>query len=37
MLAMTWVLWKVVGERIKLSYLEEMFKLVAEMETEFLS
>lgn len=28
---------EVSSERIKLSYLEEMFKLVAEMETEFLS
>ena len=34
---MTRVLWKLAGKKIKLSYLEEMFKLVAEMETEFLS
>ena len=34
---MTRVLWKLVGKKIKLRYLQEMFKLVAEMETEFLS
>ena len=34
---MTRVLWKLVGKKINLRYLQEMFKLVAEMETEFLS
>ena len=36
-LAMSWVLWKLVDKRIKLSYLEETFKWVAELETEFWS